>query len=72
MNNVRQYLREVTSESIPSVFDACGVLALIRKPYIKFQSSYIKINRRPCFMCKFFDKRGAPPVGILAPRGATT
>jgi hypothetical protein len=72
MNNIRQYLREVSPEDIPAVFDACGILDLIKKPYIKFQSGYIGINRRPCFMCKFFERGGAPPIGIHAPRGATT
>jgi len=72
LNNIRQYIREVSPEDIPAVFDACGVLALIKKPYIKFQYGYIKTTRRPCFMCKFFDGRGAPPIGVHAPRGAAT
>jgi hypothetical protein len=72
MNNIRQYIREVSPEDIPAVFDASGILALIKNPYIKFQSGYIGINRRPCFMCKFFNGRGAPPIGVYAPRGAAT
>jgi hypothetical protein len=72
LNNIRQYLREISPEDIPPVFDACGILVLIKKPYTDFQSGYVEINRRPCFMCKFFDRRGAPPIGIHAPRGAAT
>lgn len=72
MNNIRQYFREVSPGDIPAVFDACGVLGLIKNPYIKFQSGYTKMIRRPCFMCKFFNKRGAPPIGIHAPMGAAT
>jgi hypothetical protein len=73
MNNIRQYFREAgAAEDIPDVFDACGVLSLIKMPYIKFQSNYIELNRRPCFMCKFFDRKGAPPIGMHAPNVAAT
>ena len=72
MNSIRQYVREVSPEEVPDVFDACGVLAFVKKSYTKFQSGYIETNRRPCFMCKFFNRGGAPPVGIHAPRGAAT
>ena len=72
MNSIRQYIREVSPEDIPAVFDACAVLTLIKKPYIKFQLDFLKINRKPCFMCKFFNKRGAPPIGIHAPMRAAT
>jgi len=72
INNIRQYIREMSSEDIPDIFDVCSVLTLIKKPYTKFQYGYIVANRRPCFMCKFFNRRGAPPIGISAPRGAAT
>ena len=72
MNSIRQYIREVSPEDIPAVFDACAVLTLIKKPYIKFQFDFLKINRKPCFMCKFFNKRGSPPIGFHAPMRAAT
>jgi hypothetical protein len=69
MNNVRQHIREISPEGVPAAFDACGVLALIKEP-LAFQSSYIEKNSRACFMCKIFYKKGAPPVGALAPQRA--
>lgn len=72
LDNVRQHIRETSPEDTPVVIDVAGVLARIKKNCAKFQCGYIGNNRRACFMCKFFDGRGAPPVGIVAPRGATT
>ena len=72
LNNIRQHIRETSPEDIPAVFDVSGVLTCIKKKCVKFQRGYIKNNRRACFMCKFFDGKGAPPVGICAPRGAAT
>ena len=69
MNNIRQYFREIAFEDIPAVFDAYETIALIKKPYIKFQFGYMKTNIRPCFMCKFFNGKGAPPIGLIAPPG---
>jgi uncharacterized C2H2 Zn-finger protein len=65
INHIHQYFMETPQR--PS-FDLNpeSVLILIRKPYTKFQSGYFTSNRRPCFMCKFFNKGGAPPMGILA------
>ena len=71
-NNIRQYFRETSPGDVPAIFDDCAVLRLIKKPYTEFQLGYIKTNRRPCFMCKFFNSGSAPPVGIHAPRGAAT
>jgi len=66
MNNILQYFREVSPISVPPSLDAPGILILIQKPYTQFQAGYIKLNRRPCFMCKFYNKGGAPPIGLLA------
>jgi hypothetical protein len=71
-NNVRQYIRERFPESTPSDFDARYIVELIKKPRIRFQFAYIKLNRRPCFMCAFIDGKRAPPVGLCAPMGAAT
>ena len=71
-NNIRQYIRERFPESTPPDFDAKYILELIRKPHIRFQFNYIKMNHHPCFMCKFFDRRGAPPVGLCTPIGVAT
>lgn len=67
INHIKQYFRETSPEDVPADLGDGGTLALIKKPYIKFQSDYIKINRRPCFMCKFFNGKGAPPIGAHAP-----
>jgi hypothetical protein len=66
MNHILQFFREASASLVPPVLDACGILTLIKKPYVEFQFIYIKFNRRPCFMCKFFNKGGAPPTGVLA------
>lgn len=72
INNIRQYFREVSQGTMPPVLDAHSILTLIKEPCLDFQFGYIKYNRRPCFMCKFFYKGGAPPVGLYAPAGAAT
>jgi hypothetical protein len=72
MNNIRQYIRETCPDDIPAVFDVCSILAIIKKTCKKFQFGYVKINRRPCFMCRFFNGSGVPPIGIIAPQKAAT
>jgi hypothetical protein len=72
MNNMRQYLREASPGDMPAALDARGVLSLIREPCTGFQRGYTEANRRPCFMCKFFGRGGAPPVGIRGPKMAAT
>jgi hypothetical protein len=73
---IYQYFRESTKEAIQANLDDAGIISLIKKPYVDFQSGYIELNRRPCFMCKFFYGNKAPPIGqmprILPPRGAAT
>jgi hypothetical protein len=66
------YLRE-TSQCAPGVgVGGEGAISNIREPYTSFQSGYIRRNKRPCFMCKFFGSAKAPPVGFLPlPRAAT-
>lgn len=66
MNRILQHIRETSPEDTPADPDARGVLSLIGRPYTEFQRGYIENNRRACFMCKFFDGIGAPPVGIHA------
>ena len=72
-NNIRQYIREVSCELAPSAIDACGILDFItNKSGAGFQAGYTRLNRRPCFMGKFFCRAGAPPIGIYSqPRLAT-
>jgi len=67
VNSIHQHFRETVPESVPSAPWPEETLALIRKPYLGFQSGYLLSNRRPCFMCKFFNKGGAPPIGDSAP-----
>jgi hypothetical protein len=71
-NNIRQYIRERFPESTPPDFNENYIINLIRKPHIRFQFFYIKMNHQPCFMCKFFDRKGTPPVGIYVPAGTAT
>ena len=71
-NNIRQYVRETSPGDVPAVFDECRVLGFVKGPCAEFQLGYIKINRRPCFMCRFLNRGGAPPVGLHAPMGAST
>ena len=70
--HIYMYFRETSRGAIGHGLGKAGIAALIKKPYIKFQSGYTGIYRRPCFMCKFFDRAGAPPIGIHAPRMAAT
>jgi hypothetical protein len=65
IDNIHQYFKETSPSTAPLTPDAEAIVKLINKPYLKFQSRYIELNRRPCFMCKFFKKGGAPPIGIL-------
>ena len=71
-NRIHQYFKERLPTHTPPATDRKSVVALIKKPYTIFQCGYVKLNRRPCFMCKFLDGAGAPPIGIHAPRGAAT
>jgi hypothetical protein len=68
INNIHQYLMEAGQDSGPLCPGDPGLLTHIQKPYLKFQYCYIKSNLRPCFMCKFFNKGGAPPIGVFAAR----
>ena len=61
------YFKEVSPSAIKPDLDGAGILALIKKPYIEFQYGFMKSQKRPCFMCKFFHKANAPSIGIYAP-----
>jgi hypothetical protein len=65
-SRIYQYYKERAPTDTPSDTDPESVVKLIRNPYLKFQFGYINLNRRPCFMSKFFDGVGVPPVGIHA------
>ena len=67
INNIRQYIREVYPGTTPPTINEFYIINFIKKQLMEFQYDYIKLNRRPCFMCKFFGSAGAPPVGIYAP-----
>ena len=69
---IHQHFKERSPDDTQPTADRKSIVSLIRKPYTVFQRGYITMNRRPCFMSKFFDGTGAPPIGILAPRGAAT
>jgi len=61
------YFKEVSHGIIRHGLNEAGIVALIKKPYTEFQSGYLELNKRPCFMCKFFNRPGAPPSGRMAP-----
>jgi len=71
-SRIHQYFKETSPADTPLAADRKSVAGLIKKPYIIFQRGYVLLNRRPCFMSKFLDGTGAPPIGIHAPRGAAT
>jgi len=64
---LRQYFREVLRGVVPPNIGDADIVGLIKKPYLIFQSGYIELNKRPCFMCKFFGSANAPPIGRKAP-----
>ena len=72
LNNVRQYIKETYPEDVPAVFDVSGVLSYIKGRAIDFQAGYIEKNRKACFMCKMFNKTGAPPAWKIIPYLETT
>jgi hypothetical protein len=73
---IHQYFREAAPNATPLAPGKASTIALIKRPGLEFQHGYTKSNKRPCFMCKFFYRGGAPPIGLLAcppaPRGAAT
>jgi len=71
-SGIYNFLREASHGVILSELDSAGIVALVRRPYTQFQSDYIKLNKRPCFMCKFFNNANAPPVGLITPNMAAT
>jgi hypothetical protein len=66
-NRIHQYFKEISSADTPLITDCKNIIGLIIKPYIIFQRGYVMLNRRPCFMSKFLDGVGAPPIGLYAP-----
>jgi len=64
-SRIYQYFREATCGAIRHGLDEAGIVALIKKPYLIFQSGYMESYGRPCFMCKFFNRAGAPPIGKI-------
>jgi len=66
-SRIHQYFMETMYPDSPASTSVHDIISLIKKPYIKFQFGYTKLNLRPCFMCKFFDRPGAPPIGLAAP-----
>ena len=71
-NRIHQYFMETSPDGMPLATDWKGIAGLIKKPYLAFQLGYVKLNRRPCFMSKFLNGAGAPPIGIHAPPAAAT
>jgi len=72
-SRIHQYFREASNGLVQAGLDDAGIVALIKKPYTEFQSGHMDWNKRPCFMCKFFNNANAPPTGkfspLLPPRG---
>jgi ribosomal protein S27E len=66
-SRIYQYFWKASNGGIQAGLDDAGIMALIREPYMGFQSGYTESNRRPCFMCKFFNKANGPPSGVFIP-----
>jgi len=66
-SRIHQYFMETSPTDTPPDNGPGSIMSLIKIPYIEFQYGYTKLNQRPCFMCKFFNKYGAPPIGTTAP-----
>jgi hypothetical protein len=71
-NHIHQYFKETSPDDTPLETDRKNVIGLIKKPYKIFQREYFKLNQRPCFMSKFLNGEGAPPIGLYAPLRAAT
>jgi hypothetical protein len=65
-NKIHQYFKETSTADTQPETSQKNVMNLIKKPYLKFQSCFTEHNRRPCFMCKFFNGTGGPTIGIYA------
>ena len=65
-NKIHQFFKETSPADTQPETNQKSVMALIKKPYLKFQSFFTEHNRRPCFMCKFFNGVGGPAIGIYA------
>ena len=59
------FLREIFPGMLQAKFNGANIISFIRRPHPEFQSEYIKLNKRPCFMCKFLDSANAPPIGQM-------
>jgi hypothetical protein len=62
---IYQFFRECLHNALQPGLGNADIVSLIRKPYVGFQSGYIKFIKRPCFMCKFFNSPNAPTVGQI-------
>jgi len=65
VNAIHQYFRQMCPNETPTSVELLGVLVMIRSPYRVFQCNFIRLNGRPCFMCKFHKSATGPPIGIL-------
>jgi hypothetical protein len=69
VDKIYMYFRETSCGTIGHGLSKNDIFALIKDPYIEFQRGYLETNRRACFMCKFINRAGAPPMGVCAPLG---
>jgi len=67
MDLIHLFFRMAVPAQAPLTPSPTKLLKLIGafKPRMKFQYDYISENKRPCFMCKFFDGSRGPPVGRI-------
>ena len=71
-NSIHLYFMEEMQPATPPGTDCGSVMGLIKKPYLKFQLGFTSRNRRPCFMCKFFNGGRGPFIGFMPPLKAAT
>jgi len=67
INKIHHFFRQVSSVTVPLTACPVPLLKLIREynPIIMFQYDYISKNKKPCFMCKYFDGMKGPPIGRI-------
>lgn len=64
INLIHQFFKQTSPRQTAIMAEPNRLLPLMREAAL-FQRSFIKMNQRPCFMCKFFAYGSGPPIGIL-------
>ena len=67
LDSIHQFFKETAPSSAPLLPGTVELLGLIRGygSDTEFQYSYMVLNKKPCFMGKFFKGGRPPPIGII-------